>query len=100
MSAQEHDRRIDGAIEELKALILQHNPNARFRIGTNPDEAAIVELVVTVDDDDPNRLLDVVVDRQMELQVAGLPVFVVTEPTPERAIAWLKAHRVGQAIEA
>jgi hypothetical protein len=47
-----------------------------------------------VDLDDPDLVLDAVVDRQMELQtVAGLPIFVVTERPAARVAAMLKAMR-------
>lgn len=86
MSAQEVDARTEAAIEELKALIRGRFPGAQFRIGVSPDDAAITELVAVIDDDDPSQVLDLVIDRQMELQIdEGLPIFVVTEPTPERA---------------
>ena len=75
------------ALEELRNRIRGRYPAAQFRVGTSPDDPAIIELVTIVDDDDPNQVLDLVVDRQMELQIdEGLPIFVVTEPTPERAV--------------
>ncbi len=92
MRAQAPDPKVDRALEELKVIIRQRYPEAQFRIGTSPDDPDIIELVTVVDDDDPNQLLDLVVDRQMELQIDdGLPIFVVTEPTPERAAAQLAA---------
>ena len=93
-SAREIDTRIEAALEELKALIRQRFPEAQFRIGVSPDDATITELVTVVDDDDPSQVLDLVIDRQMELQIdEGLPIFVVTEPTLERALALVKRMR-------
>jgi hypothetical protein len=92
MRAQALDPRLDRALEELKAMIRQRYPEAEFRIGTSPDDPDIIELVTVVDDDDPNQLLDLVIGRQITLQVDdGLPIFVVTEPTVGRAAAMLEA---------
>ena len=93
MSAQPMDTRTEAALEELKGLIRARFPEAQFRIGASPDDPAIVELIVTVDDD-PSQLLDLVVDRQMDLQIdEGLPIFVVTEPSPARVAEVFKAAR-------
>ena len=100
MRADELDPRIEAALEELQACIRGRYPAAQFRIGTSPDDPAIIELVTIVDDDDPNEVLDLVVDRQMELQIEdGLPIFVVTEPTPERTVVLLQAAQASRLAE-
>ncbi len=74
------DSRTEKAVEELKGMIRRHYPDAEFRLGANPEDSAITELVTIVDADDTDQVLDVVVDRQMELQInEDLPIFVVTE---------------------
>jgi hypothetical protein len=100
MSVEALDRRIAGVLQELQTLIRGRYPEAQFRIATSPDDPSIIELVTVVDDDDPNQLLDLVVDRQMELQIeAGLPIFVVTEPTPERTAALLEAALASRSAQ-
>jgi hypothetical protein len=81
------------ALEELKGLIRRHYPDAEFAISRSSEEPAIVHLVTVVDVDDTDRVLDVVIDRQIELQIEGLPVFVVTERPPKRAMAMREAAR-------
>ena len=90
----EHDRGLDSrlhhAADELRTIIGQHYPDAQFRVGPSSEDPAIVHLTAIVDVDEPDRVLDVVVDRQMELQIEeGLPIFVVTERLPERSALML-----------
>jgi hypothetical protein len=75
------------APEELKGLIRRHYPGAEFVISRSPEEPAIVHLVTIVDVEDTDRVLDVVIDRQIE----GLPVFVVTERPSKRVMAMREA---------
>ena len=88
MSAQPAESmapRLQGAVEELERLILARYPGATFRVARSPDDPAVVDLLAAVDLDDPDVVLDVVVDRMMELQIAeGLPIFVIPVRTPER----------------
>jgi hypothetical protein len=76
-----------GAIEELAATIKQAYPEASFRISRGEDDAAIVQLVAVVDLEDTEPVLDLVMDRVLDLQDAGLPIFVVTERPRERTLA-------------
>jgi hypothetical protein len=49
--------------------------------------------VVTVDVDDADAVLDIVIDRVMELQIEeGLPVHVIPLRTPERVAALRRAQ--------
>lgn len=79
------------ALEELAALISQHYPEASFRVSRGEDDPAIVQLVTTVDVEDTEPVLDVVMDRLLELQAHELPIFVVTERPLERTIAMREA---------
>jgi hypothetical protein len=81
--------RMRAAIAELQDLIRAHYPNATFElaIGDDPDG---VYLIATVDRDDPEEVMDVVVDRLLQLQNdEGVPLFVVPLRTPERRAAML-----------
>jgi len=86
------DPRLQAALDELRAIIRRHYPAVRFRLTRGLDDPTIVELVAIIDIDDPDRVLDVVIDRQMQLQIEeGLLIFVVTERPPERVAAMLAA---------
>ena len=91
MSAQSAEVLTPGvreALEELKALIRRDYPGATFRVTRGRDDPQAIHLVTTVDVDDLDAVLDVVVDRMMELQIAeGLPIFVLPVRTPERIAA-------------
>jgi hypothetical protein len=78
---------MDGAIQELAATIEQQYPEASFRVSRGEDDAAIVQLVAIVDVEDTEPVLDLVIDRVLDLQDAGLPIFVVTERPLERTLA-------------
>ena len=91
------DATLNAALEELAVAISQHYPEARFRISRGEDDPSIVQLVATVDVDDTDAVLDVVMERVLELQADDLPVFVVTERPLERTIAM---HEAAQAATA
>ena len=92
--APELDPGMQGAARELQGIIRQHYPDAQFRLGRSADDPSIVHLITIVDVDDPDQVLDVVIDRQMELQIEEeLPIFVVTERPWERAAALVRDHR-------
>lgn len=94
------DAGIQAALDELQAIILRHYPTARFNVTRGIDDPAIVELVTIVDIDDPDRVLDIVINRQMEIQIEqGLPIFVVTERPPERATALIVGDHARTAAQ-
>ena len=73
------------AVLELEGLVRQQYPDASFRIMRSPDDERSVDVVTTVDLDDPDAVMDLVVDRVMELQIEQkLPIHVVPVRTPER----------------
>jgi hypothetical protein len=83
----ETDPRIQSALAELKAMIVECWPGACFSVSQSEDPAGVY-LDAIVDLDDPDKVLDLVVNRLLELQVnEGLPVHVVPLRTPERAAA-------------
>jgi hypothetical protein len=70
--------RMQTAIAELQAMIRRRYPAATFRIACNPEDSEMVLLKPTVDVDDRDEVVDVVIDRLLELQTdEHLPLLVV-----------------------
>ena len=87
------DARTQAALDELRQAISAHYPSATFEVGADPDEPTSVLLWTTVDVDDPDEVLDHVMERLLELQVdERVPVHVIPIRTPERIAAYLKAN--------
>jgi hypothetical protein len=79
------DVRRRAAIDELSRLILEHYPTATFEIAPDPDAPDSTLLWAMVDVDDPDEVVDLVIERVLELTVdEGVPVYVVPIRTPER----------------
>lgn len=98
MKEEQQEIRLDGrmqqAVAELQALIGQYYPDASFSLGHPEDEPTSVELTAIVDVDDPDEVLDTVIDRVVQLQVdEQLPIHVVPIRTPERVAAYLAERR-------
>jgi hypothetical protein len=85
------------AVTELQATIGRRYPTARFTLSHPEDEPTSVELTAVVDVDDPDEVLDTVIDRVVQLQVdEQLPIHVVPIRTPERvAAATAQLRRAG-----
>jgi hypothetical protein len=81
------DGRIEEALQDLQARIRQQYPSVLFRVGVGEEDPEIVQLVAIVDVDDTDPVLDVVIDRVLDLQEHGLPIFVVTERPLDRTTA-------------
>ena len=91
------DPRIAAALTELQALIQARYPSATFDVFYRDDPEGI-RLRVTVDLEDPDEVLDVLLDKLYEVQVEQeLPVYVIPVRTPERIAALLQDHRSQQA---
>lgn len=71
------------AIAEMKVFILEHFPEATFSAHVR-DEPFGVYLTTTVDVDDTDDVVDLVIDRVIDLQIAGIPLHVLPARTPER----------------
>ena len=70
--------RMQGALDELRGLIRAHYPQARFSVARGHDEPKNVHLITTVDLEDADEVLDLVIDRVVELQVEErIPVHVI-----------------------
>jgi len=80
------DTRTQLALSELQQLIRQRWPRVSFEI-THGDDPKGVYLDTIVDVDDPDEVMDLVVDRLLSLQVdEGLSVHVVPLRGLSRAI--------------
>lgn len=86
--------RITAAIAELQELIRSRFPDSEFRIEQGRDEPDAVHLVVTADVEDPDVVVDLVIDRVLELQIdEGVPVHVIPLRAHGRVIAELTTRR-------
>jgi hypothetical protein len=69
--------RMQEAIMELQGLIRQHYPNTAFEV-VHGDDPMGMYVLATVDVEDTEAVVDVYIDRLLELQIdAGLAVYVV-----------------------
>ena len=69
--------RMQAAIEELQRLIQQHYPEATFQVEPGDDPTGMYVLA-TVDVEDTDAVVEVYIDRLLELQIdEGLAVYVV-----------------------
>ncbi len=90
MSA-EPENRLDAAIAEIEALILAHYPEAIFDIALGDDPEGTY-LTATVDIEDTDEVMDVIVDRMLEMQVEeGIPLYPIIVRPIERVLADLRA---------
>jgi hypothetical protein len=88
------DPRQQAALDELRGRILQRYPDAQFEVTGGIDDPNAIHLVATVDVEDTEDVVDLVIDRMMELQIEqGLPIFVIPVRPVERVIASLNAER-------
>ena len=72
-----NDPRLTAAVSELRQLIERHYPGATFRLSGGDDPEG-VWLIVTVDVDDPDVVVDLVIDRLLTLQINDrLPLYVL-----------------------
>ena len=77
--------RMREALEELKDVLRQRYPDATFRVARSPENPETVLLKPVIDVEDRDEVMDVVIDRLVELQsVEQLPPFVVPVRPTER----------------
>ena len=94
------DPQIDAAIAELQQLISARFPDAVFAVAPGEDPGS-VHLVATVDVEDTEEVIDVVIDRLVSLHVdERVPVYVVAVRPLERVVAMLDAGCFDQRPEA
>src|SRR5947209_1821237 len=88
------DPSVQSAVDELREVISRRYPSASFDIVSDPDETENVDMWTTVDLDDPDEVLDLVIDRLLQLQVEErVPVHVIPVRSPERVLAELSSRR-------
>jgi hypothetical protein len=78
---------LDAAIAEIQELILAQYPDATFELelGEDPDGTW---MTVTVDVEDTDEVFDVIVERNLEMQVEeGIPLYVIPVRPIERIMA-------------
>lgn len=86
------DPRIEPAIEEIKALILARYPEASFEVSRGGDPEG-VHLTATVDVEDSDEVVDLYIDRLIDLQVEErLPLYVLALQPFERIAAQVEAE--------
>lgn len=74
------------AVEEMEQRILEHYPEATFDIGEGEDPEGI-HLIATVDLEDLGEVVDLSIDRLVDLQVdEQLPLYVIPVRPIERSL--------------
>jgi hypothetical protein len=88
------DPRVLAAVNELEELVRSRYPEASFRMGRGQDDPEAVYIYATVDLEDTEPVVDLVIERELELLEEGLPVQVIPLRTPERnAAIWREQER-------
>lgn len=96
---QEHeahslDPRMQNGVTELEERISAKFPTTTFEVQQGVDDPEQTWLVATVDIDDPDEVIDLVVDRLLELQIdEHVPLHVLPIHTPERVAQTLSRRR-------
>jgi hypothetical protein len=86
------DARTQAAVDEMQALVQQHYPEATFEVERGIDDPEAIHLWVTVDLEDPDEVVDLVIEPMMEIQIEReIPLFVIPIRTPERIKAMREA---------
>lgn len=89
------------AVAELQQLISAHYPGTTFEVGPGGDEPGATYLTAIVDLDDPDEVMDLVIERLLAFQVdERLPIQVVPIRTPERVAAQAEQRASRQLLPA
>lgn len=87
------DPRVRSVLTELRGAISECYPDATFEVLRDQEEPENIDLLTTVDLEDPDEVLDLVIDRLVDLQVdERIPVHVIPIRTPERILAELRTR--------
>lgn len=88
--------RVLAAVDELRQLIAEKYPEALFEVVHGDDDSPRhIWLYVTVDVEDTDEVIDVVIDRQMEMLLdEDLPVYVMPLRPVVRLLEELNASAV------
>ena len=88
------DPRMLAAVNELEELVRSHYPEATFSVSHGTDDPEAVHIYATVDLEDTEPVVDIVLERELALLAEeGLAVHVIPLRTPERNAAILRAQR-------
>lgn len=90
--ASDLNRRTQSALAELQQMIREGYPGATFALshGDNPEGEY---LIATVDVEDTDEVVDVFIERLVEMQVEeGLPVYVIPVRPLERVLDYLQSQ--------
>ncbi len=86
--------RVQSALDELRGMIQGQYPEATFEVARGEDDPEAVHLLTTVDVEDTDAVLDLVIDRLLQLQVEErLPVHVIPIRPLERVLQELRPPR-------
>jgi hypothetical protein len=78
---------MQAAIMELQGLILQHYPNTTFDV-VHGDDPTGIYVLATVDVEDTEAVVDIYIDRLLELQIdAGIAIYLVPVRPLARVLA-------------
>lgn len=92
--------RMEAAIQDLKATILNHYPGTRFRVEQAGDDPEIVHLIAETDVEDPDEVGDLVVDRVVRLIAEEqIPLHVIPVRGKTTAASATRPHRDRDGIE-
>ena len=76
--------RMESAIDEMKDLIARHFPEVTFTLQVGEDPVGLY-LIATVDRDELGEVIELYIDRLVDLQIdEQLALFVIPDRTPER----------------
>lgn len=79
------------AVDELERIVRSRYPEASFKVERGEDNPEGIHLITIVDIEDPDEVLDVVIDRVLHFQIdKGLPVHVIPVRPLEKVIEELK----------
>ena len=88
------DARVQQAIDELQQLIQGRYPAAIFSLYRGEDPEGTY-LKATVDVDDTDEVVDLFIDRLIDLQVEErLPIYVVTTRPVERVLEQMRVSKL------
>jgi hypothetical protein len=95
----EHDPSVEEAVAELKALVRSRYPDAEFSLGRGEDDPSEIHVYATVDVPDTDEVVDLVIDRVLDLQMKqGLPIHVIPLQTRSRIVLGIEEQRARLAV--
>lgn len=84
---------LEAAISEIQGMILARYPDATFELAPGDDPVGTY-MRVTVDVEDTDDVVDVIVERNLEMQVEeGIPLYVIPVRPLARIMAELDAEK-------